>query len=91
MLISSYHDDNISRPHSIPQVVVKVLVRSGDGDDQFQPDLALVDFANQMKIEYEHIACILGMCTETEPYYVIYEYLDQVRVGGAYGESGWSL
>lgn len=54
---------------------MKVLVRNGDGDD---PDLALVDFANQMKIEYEHIACILGLCTDTEPYYVLYEYLDQV-------------
>ena len=63
-------------------MVVKVLVRSGDGEDQFQPDLALVDFANQMRIDYEHIACILGLCTDTEPYYVIYEYLDQV--GGAY-------
>lgn len=65
--------------YSIPQVVVKVLVRSGDGEDHFQPDLALVDFAHQMRIDYEHIACILGLCTDMEPYYVIYEYLDQVR------------
>jgi hypothetical protein len=73
---------NIVSHEETTQVVVKVLVRSGDGEDQFQPDLALVDFANQMRIDYEHIACILGLCTDTEPYYVIYEYLDQV--GGAY-------
>ena len=56
-----------------------MLVRGGESEDHFRPDLALVDFANQMKLDYEHISCILGLCTDTEPYYVMYEYLDQVR------------
>ncbi len=37
-----------------------------------------MDFANQMKLSYTNIASILGICSDGEPYYVIYEYLDQV-------------
>ena len=61
-----------------PQVAVKVLVRNGDGDDQLHPETVLVDFANQMRLEYENVSCILGLCSDMEPYYIIYEYLDQV-------------
>ena len=48
------------------------------GDDQFHPELALGDFASQMKLEYANVAGILGMCSDMEPFYIIYEYLDQV-------------
>ena len=60
-------------------VAVKALLPRGeDGEDDLNPELALADFANQMKLEFTNIAAILGMCTDTEPYYIIYEYLDQV-------------
>ena len=60
-------------------VAVKELVQRGEeGEDELNPELALVDFANQMKLEFGNIAMILGMCTDHEPYYVIYEYLDEV-------------
>ena len=55
-----------------------MLLPRGEGEEALRPDLALVDFANQMKLEYANIATILGMCTDTDPYYIIYEYLDQV-------------
>lgn len=68
---------NILPKQEKTQVAVKVLLaREEEG---FQPELALVDFANQMKLEYTNVATILGMCTDSEPYYIIYEYLDQVR------------
>ena len=51
-----------------------------EDDDETRPDLVLMDFANQMKLTYTHIASILGICSDREPYYVIYEYLDQVCV-----------
>lgn len=56
----------------------QVLLPRGEGEEALRPDLALVDFANQMKLEYANIATIIGMCTDTDPYYIIYEYLDQV-------------
>ncbi len=66
------------------EVAVKLLVtevESGDGEDTgFRADLAVVDYANQMKLEYRSIASILGICSDKEPYYVIYEYLDKVCV-----------
>ena len=60
-------------------VAVKVLGHNEEEEEMIDPGLALVEFANQMKLEFPNIACILGMCTEMEPYYIIYEYLDQVR------------
>ena len=64
-------------------VAVKAIIPRGgmaneEGEEEFSPELALVDFANQMKLEFTNIAMILGMCTDEEPYYVIYEYLDEV-------------
>ena len=58
-------------------VHMQVLVTRED-DEEARPDLVLMDFANQMKLTYTHIASILGICSDREPYYVIYEYLDQV-------------
>ena len=49
-----------------------------EGKEELNPEIALVDFANQMKLEFTNIAMILGMCTDEEPYYVIYEYLNEV-------------
>ena len=63
------------------EVAVKLLVtEEGEGgeDSGFRADLAVVDYANQMKLEYRSIASILGLCSEKEPYYVIFEYLDTV-------------
>ena len=67
------------------EVAVKLLVTEveSDEDSGFRADLAVVDYANQMKLEYRSIASILGICSDKEPYYVIYEYLDKVR--------GWGL
>lgn len=72
---------NILPTQERTQVAIKVLLPQGgeDGEEGFQPELALVDFANQMKLEYDNVATILGMCTDAEPYYIIYEYLDRVR------------
>ena len=58
-------------------VAVKVLMPP-DGDESFQPDLILMDFVNQMKLSSPYIATILGLCTDQEPYNVIYQYLDKV-------------
>lgn len=58
--------------------VKSLLPRGEDGEEELSPEMALVDFANQMKLEFANIAIILGMCTDQEPYYVIYEYLDEV-------------
>lgn len=61
-------------------VAVKAIVPRGgeEGEEELNPEIALVDFANQMKLEFANIAMILGMCTDEEPYYVIYEYLNEV-------------
>ena len=66
-------------------VAVKALLPRGGGageegeeEEELNPEMALVDFANQMKLEFSNIAVILGMCTDEEPYYVIYEYLNEV-------------
>lgn len=60
------------------QVAVKLLVSETVEDNGFRADLAVVDYANQMKLEYKSIASILGICSDKEPFYVIYEYLDRV-------------
>lgn len=62
-------------------VAVKVLGHSEDEDEMIDPGIALMEFANQMKLQFPNIACILGMCTDMEPFYIIYEFLDQVRRG----------
>ena len=64
-------------------VAVKAIAPRGveageEGEEELNPEMALVDFANQMKLEFANIAMILGMCTDEEPYYVIYEYLNEV-------------
>ena len=61
------------------EVAVKLLVTEAVEDTGFRADLAIVDYANQMKLEYKNIASILGICSDVEPFYVIYEYLDKVR------------
>ena len=61
------------------EVAVKLLVTEAVEDTGFRADLAIVDYANQMKLEYKNIASILGICSDKEPFYVIYEYLDRVR------------
>lgn len=60
------------------QVAVKLLVTDTVDDTGFRADLAVEDYATQMKLEYKNIASILGICSDKEPYYVIYEYLDGV-------------
>ena len=67
-------------------VAVKVLMPH-EGEESFQPDLILSDFVNQMKLSSPYIATILGLCTDQEPYHVIYQYLDKVR-GGVREEGG---
>lgn len=61
-------------------VAVKVLMTrgGGEGEEPLCPEHALPGFAEQMKLEFTNIAAILGMCTDMEPYYIIYEYLDKV-------------
>ena len=62
------------------EVAVKLLVTETVEDTGFRADLAIMDYANQMKLEYRNIASILGICSDKEPYLVIYEYLDRVSV-----------
>ena len=62
-------------------VVVKVLLPRGEEEEEgISLDVALMDFANQMKLEYTNIVSILGICSDSEPFYVIYEYPDQVSM-----------
>ena len=49
---------------------------SRDGEETLWP--SLMDFANQMRLSSPYVAKILGLCADSEPYYVIYEYLDRV-------------
>lgn len=57
-------------------VAVKVLMPR-DSEDQLWP--SLMDFASQMKLSSPFVAKILGLCADEEPFYVIYEYLNQVN------------
>lgn len=69
---------NIS-PLERSEVAVKVLLSHSAGVPRFQPKAVLLDFASQMQLQNSNICGILGLCTDAEPYYVIYEYLDKVR------------
>ena len=69
---------NIVPGQSETEVAVKLLVSETVEDTGFQADLTVVDYANQMKLEYKNVASILAICSDKEPYYVIYEYLDKV-------------
>ncbi len=64
------------------EVAVKILVSESvvDPENGFRADLAIMDYANQMKLENKHVSSILGLCSDKEPFYVIYEYLDQVSI-----------
>lgn len=70
------------------EVAVKLLVTEDVEDTGFRADLAMVDYASHMKLRYRSIAAILGICSDKEPYYVMYEYLDKVREGKGEGEEG---
>lgn len=69
---------NILQDEQQSLVAVKVLI-SRDGEDLWP---SLMEFANQMKLSSPHIASIIGICPDADPYYVIYDYLDQVRYHG---------
>lgn len=56
-------------------VAVKVLM-SREGESVLWP--SLMDFASQMKLSSPFVSRILGLCAESEPYYVIYQYLNRV-------------
>lgn len=59
------------------EVAVKLLVTEAVEDTGFHADQAVMDYANHMKLRYKNIAAILGICSDTEPYYILYEYLDK--------------
>ena len=65
---------NIS-PLERSEVAVKVIHAHNAGTHR----AVLLDFASQMQLQNPNICGILGLCTDVEPYYVIYEYLDKVR------------
>ena len=58
-------------------VAVKVWMHSRD-EDQEGVDYDLMNFYSQMRLRFDNIASIVGMCTDVEPYYIIYEYLERV-------------
>ena len=66
---------NIIKGEEQSLVAVKVLIRR-EGEDHLWP--SLMEFANQMKLSSPFIASILGISADTEPFYVIYNYLDRV-------------
>ena len=75
---------NIIHEETQTLVVVKALLYNDDrvieGEEDITPETALADFADQMKLKFTNIAAILGMCTDAKPYYIIYEYLDEVAM-----------
>ena len=58
-------------------VAIKVWLHPRDEDEE-TADNDLMNFYNQMRLQFDNIASIVGMCTDVEPYYIIYEYLDRV-------------
>ena len=68
------------------EVAVKLLVsetmeEEEEGEEEgggFRADLAVADYAGQMKLRHVNVVPILGICSDIEPYYIIYEYLDKV-------------
>ncbi len=63
----------------LPSPFPQALLLRNEEEDHIWVDATLVEFANQMKLEHANISSIIGMCTEMEPFYIIYEYLDKVR------------
>lgn len=62
-------------------MAIKLWVHSRDGEEEsanIDEDLSV--FQSQMKLQYSNIASILAMCTDSRPYYIIYEFLDCVSV-----------
>ena len=47
-------------------------------EDEENADYDLLNFYSQMRLRFDNIASIVGMCTDVEPFYIIYEYLDRV-------------
>ena len=73
--------ENLVQGQARVNVAVKLLVTEALGEvdgSGFQADVAIKDYANQMKLRNRNVAAILGICSDMEPYYVIYEYLDRV-------------
>ena len=58
-------------------VAVKVWMHPRDEDEE-NADYDLLNFYSQMRLRFDNIASIVGMCTDVEPFYIIYEYLDRV-------------
>ena len=46
--------------------------------EELQTRSILTDFVSQMNLSSPNICTILGLCTDMEPYYIIYQYLDKV-------------
>ena len=62
-------------------VAIKLWLHSRDGEEESTSvDEDLSVFQSQMKLQYSNIASILAMCTDSKPYYIIYEFLDCVSV-----------
>lgn len=59
------------------EVAVKMLMRR-EGEELLTRNI-LTEFVNQMNLSSPNICTILGLCTDAEPYYIIYQYLDKVR------------
>jgi len=66
------------------EVAVKLLVsetmEEEDEEGGFRADLAVADYAGQMKLRHVNVVPILGICSDSEPYYIIYEYLDKASL-----------
>ena len=58
-------------------VAVKVWMHPRDEDEE-SADYDLMNFYSQMRLRFDNIASIVGMCTDVQPYYIIYEYLERV-------------
>lgn len=66
------------------EVAVKMLLPPSAGAPRFHLSVVLSDFASQMQLQHSNICGILGLCTDAEPYYIIYEYLDKVSISANY-------
>ena len=53
-------------------------------EDEESADYDLMNFYSQMRLRFDNIASIVGMCTDVEPYYIIYEYLERVSAHAVY-------
>ena len=83
--------------HAEVEVAVKLLVSEamGEGEEEegggFRADLAVTDYSNQMKLRHRNVVPILGICSDIEPYYIIYEYLDKVSLVWGWNYMGVAL